>query len=63
MNFKNKAARQDQQLKEDISTTLLADTDTPGLVKKMVEIADVADVPTAAEFNSLLAALRTAGMM
>lgn len=41
----------------------LASVDKPGAVKMAAAVADVADAPTAAEFNALLAALRAAGIM
>lgn len=40
-----------------------ATTSTAGVVKQMAHIEDLAQAPTQADFNGLLAALQTAGIM
>lgn len=40
-----------------------ASTSTPGLVKQAAAVADISAAPTQQDFNGLLAALRTAGIL
>ena len=46
-----------------VKTTDLATTEDAGIVKQSAAVADAADAPTKAEYNGLLAALRTAGIV
>ena len=46
-----------------VQKTDLATTEAAGVVKQGEAVEDVADAPTKAEFNGLLGALRTAGIL
>lgn len=48
---------------QDGATPSAATTEAAGVVKQIANIADLADAPTKENFNALLAALKTAGIM
>ena len=56
-------AREQLNLPIDLKRLPAATTTIAGIVKQAAAVADVTNAPTAEEFNALLAALRTAGIM
>lgn len=56
-------AREQLDLPIDLKRLPAATTTIAGTVKQAAAVADVTNAPTAEEFNALLAALRTAGIM
>ena len=50
-------------LADYVQKTDTATTEAAGIVKQSAAVADAADAPTKAEYNGLLAALRTAGIV
>lgn len=50
-------------LEDYVQKTDLATTEAAGLVKQTEAVEDAADAPTQADFNGLLGALRTAGVI
>lgn len=50
-------------LEDYVQKTDLATTEAAGLVKQSAAIEDAADAPTKSDFNGLLGALRTAGII
>ena len=57
------AATLAETLSTYVQSTDLATTEAAGIVKQSAAVADAADAPTQAEFNGLLEALRSAGII